>query len=361
MSPFVKSVLRQAFGAGTCVALPFSARDGAVRVFYGGARSGDLGGPLVKVRHLQSRFPEWRVGFSLLYQLSNAIYLPSFAFRAVKQRGIPLVLNQNGVFYRAWYPDGWERENARMAEVHGAATHVLYQSAFCRRAAERFLGPAGGTTEILYNAVPTDRFTPRAEVRPAWPVTALLTGKITPATAYRLTAALEGLAAARRGGLDIVLRVAGYVEPGVVVSARALADRLGIAAAVTWLGPYTHAQAPDIYRSADIYLMTKHNDPCPNVVLEAMASGLPVVYSDSGGVPELVGAEAGVALAVAESFEENVAPSPQAVAEGLARAMREREAMGAAARQRAVARFDLADWLERHGQLFARLVAEARA
>jgi len=42
-------------------------------------------------------------------------------------------------------------------------------------------------------------------------------------------------------------------------------------------------------RSCDVFLHLAENDPCPNVVLEALASGLPVLYRDSGGTPELVG------------------------------------------------------------------------
>ena len=48
-------------------------------------------------------------------------------------------------------------------------------------------------------------------------------------------------------------------------------------------------------RSCDAFLNLSENDPCPNVVIEALASGLPVVFRDSGGVPELVG-DCGVAL-----------------------------------------------------------------
>lgn len=48
-------------------------------------------------------------------------------------------------------------------------------------------------------------------------------------------------------------------------------------------------------RSCHIYLQLSQNEACPNVVLEAMASGLPVLYTDSGGTPELVG-EAGLPL-----------------------------------------------------------------
>lgn len=42
-------------------------------------------------------------------------------------------------------------------------------------------------------------------------------------------------------------------------------------------------------RTCDVFLHLARNDACPNVVLEALASGLPVLYRDSGGTPELVG------------------------------------------------------------------------
>ena len=58
---------------------------------------------------------------------------------------------------------------------------------------------------------------------------------------------------------------------------------------IRFLGAYNASKAPAIYQAADAYLMMKYNDPCPNTVLEALASGLPVLYSASGGVPELVG------------------------------------------------------------------------
>ncbi len=165
MQSAIKDILRAIYrvlnGATILAALPFRERDRDLRVFYGGARPGDFGGTLVKVRLLQARFPEHRVGFSILYMLSNAIYLPAFAVARVRAAGVPLVLNQNGVFYPGWYPTGWERENARMAGPHATADYVFYQSEFCRRCAEQFLGPRTGRSEILYNAVDTGHFAPR--------------------------------------------------------------------------------------------------------------------------------------------------------------------------------------------------------
>jgi glycosyltransferase involved in cell wall biosynthesis len=41
------------------------------------------------------------------------------------------------------------------------------------------------------------------------------------------------------------------------------------------------------YKDADIFLHAAQNDPCPNVVIEALSSGLPVIYHNSGGTTEL--------------------------------------------------------------------------
>ena len=154
------------------------------------------------------------------------------------------------------------------------------------------------------------------------------------------------------GGLDVQLDIAGIMSLDVAAAAHAQIGRLGLSEAVRIKGPYTGTQAPAIYQAADAYLMTKHNDPCPNAVLEALACGLPVLYSASGGVPEQVGDRAGIGLPVPETFEEDVTPDPDAMAEGMARVIQGRAGMAQSARERAVARFDLKDWLNRHDAVF---------
>jgi glycosyltransferase involved in cell wall biosynthesis len=52
---------------------------------------------------------------------------------------------------------------------------------------------------------------------------------------------------------------------------------------------------------SDIYITFSYRDSCPNVVVEAMAHGLPVVGIGSGGVPDIV-STAGVLLP-AKDFE----------------------------------------------------------
>jgi glycosyltransferase involved in cell wall biosynthesis len=50
----------------------------------------------------------------------------------------------------------------------------------------------------------------------------------------------------------------------------------------------SHALA-ELLRAHDVYLAASRDDPCSNALLEALASGLPAVFRDSGGHPELVG------------------------------------------------------------------------
>lgn len=178
--------------------------------------------------------------------------------------------------------------------------------------------------------------------------------------AYRLLSSIAGFSAARRGGLDIRLSIAGLIDPKTEGACRALADSLGVAGSVEFKGPYTGADAPEIYRSADAYLMTKHNDPCPNAVIEAMAAGLPVLYSASGGVPEQVGQEAGVALAVPETFDKDVFPEPDEIAKGMSLIIKNHAPMAAAARARAVEQFDLSRWFARHEAVFHSLLEKQR-
>lgn len=52
-------------------------------------------------------------------------------------------------------------------------------------------------------------------------------------------------------------------------------------------------------REHDVYITASQNDPCSNALIEALACGLPALYADSGGHPELVG-DAGFPFAGAD-------------------------------------------------------------
>lgn len=357
--PLIKKALREAWCGlmlGHALAsTPLSGGRGAPRVFYGGARSGNMGGPLVKVQRLKAYFPEHRWRYNLVYALSNAPYLPSPALDWLKARRIPMVLNQNGVFYPGWFAGDWKSYNLTMSKAYHRASYVFWQSEFCRRSANRFLGEREGDGEILFNAVDLQHFQPAPHGRDQ-PFTFLVTGKIGRHLSYRLESTIAGLAVARAAGLDARLRIAGWVEePSLVHKA---AEMHGVSENVILSGSYTQQDAPAVYQACDAYVMTKYLDPCPNTVLEAMACGLPVLYSASGGVPELVGSEAGVGLPVPEDWDRIHLPTAQEIGQGMLSIAQDGDAISRLARTRAVAHFDIAAWISRHRQIFDRLLEE---
>jgi glycosyltransferase involved in cell wall biosynthesis len=57
------------------------------------------------------------------------------------------------------------------------------------------------------------------------------------------------------------------------------------------LGPVANRDLPPIYGAADCFLMPSYEEGFPRVLLEAMASELPVVTTDAGGSSDVVGAD----------------------------------------------------------------------
>jgi teichuronic acid biosynthesis glycosyltransferase TuaC len=67
-----------------------------------------------------------------------------------------------------------------------------------------------------------------------------------------------------------------------------LAARLGVAGRVRFLGRIQHDQLPELYSAADVLVLASSREGWPNVLLEAMACGTPVVASRVSGIPEIV-------------------------------------------------------------------------
>ena len=59
-------------------------------------------------------------------------------------------------------------------------------------------------------------------------------------------------------------------------------------------GRQTSAQVAQWMAASDLFCLPSHSEGCPNVVIEAIASGRPVLGTDVGGIPELVDHESGI-------------------------------------------------------------------
>lgn len=78
-------------------------------------------------------------------------------------------------------------------------------------------------------------------------------------------------------------------------------ERLRLRDRVRLLGPVTGDRKVSLYRSAEYFICPSRREPFANVILEALASGLPVVATDVGGNRELVHSEVNGLLCQPES------------------------------------------------------------
>lgn len=103
----------------------------------------------------------------------------------------------------------------------------------------------------------------------------------------------------------------------------------------------------DLLRCLDVFVLPSLNEGISNTVLEAMASGLPVVATDVGGNPELVANDVtGVLVPVADA---------DALASALEQYSGDREMIathGAAARERAEREFSLERMVEKYLSIY---------
>jgi glycosyltransferase involved in cell wall biosynthesis len=314
-----------------------------------------IGGGAVKYSLLDTVFPHGGLEADVLYAVSSS-HFPYLLklIEAAQQVGMPFVWNQNGAYFPSAYGAKIAAQgNVQMARCLHAADVVLYQSEFARTASDYFLGVCCGRSEVLYNAVDTERFVPKNNK---------LDGELILLTAgshndaYRLPLAIETLARVRRSWPASRLIVAGRASAVRMREVNSLVCEKHLDDVVEFVGGYSQQEAAMLFGRSHILLHTQYNDVCPSVVLEAMACGLPVVCSKSGGTPELVGEEAGVCVPAVLDWETPRPPSADALAEGVLIVAQAWLDFREAARRRAVMMFDLRQWLSRHEKIFNELM-----
>jgi glycogen(starch) synthase len=136
--------------------------------------------------------------------------------------------------------------------------------------------------EVIPNGIDTDRFYP-ADSHPEGKIRILYVGRLEPFKGIEtLLSALARIASTERIQLQLVGD--GSLRADLE---RKVAD-LGLSEAVTFQGWVDREAVPKCYRRADLFVMPSLVEGMPNGVLEAMASGLPVIASRVPGTEEIV-------------------------------------------------------------------------
>lgn len=133
--------------------------------------------------------------------------------------------------------------------------------------------------------------------------------------------------------------------------------RSGLEGVVQFLKPV--ADLDPVYAAADVFLMSSRLDPQPNVAIDALTRGLPVVcFAGASGTAEVLQADAGTAPLVAPHLD---AEGAAEVIAGLARDPARHRAMRDAVRDLAGRVYDMAAYVDRVDGLGRAAAAAVRA
>ncbi len=156
-------------------------------------------------------------------------------------------------------------------------------------AAEHLPAALGRTVEHVPKGVDVETFRPdgpnrRDALGLDGKRVALVVSRLVPIKNVALAVDAMGIVARER--TDVRLVVVGDGPLRGALEARVAA--LGLTEHVTFAGRVPYEDVPPWYRSADVFVLPSEFDNSPNVALEAMASGLPVVATDVGGLRQYV-------------------------------------------------------------------------
>jgi len=236
-----------------------------------------------------------RSGADVLYVHSPELALP-FVFGRTR---LPLVFHQHGstnpVLFTAYpwgrfFPFRWFFD-LTLRIVFKRADWIVAVDKECAEQARRH--GAGDRVTVLMNAVDANYFFPdkvrRDQKRRELGLgegerLVLMSGRLE--EVKRIDRAIRAVSLLASAGCSCKLMIIG--EGTERRALEELAKQVGLSERVLFLGRRLHRELPDLYNAADALLLTSEREGAPMVVLEALASGTPVVATAVGGVPDLI-------------------------------------------------------------------------
>jgi glycosyltransferase involved in cell wall biosynthesis len=229
------------------------------------------------------------------------------------------------------------------------ADHVICNSLALKQELSRHYRVPPGRLTVIHNGVDLNYFKPPRQAPPAHPPRILTVARLVPDKDHGTLIRAFRLAAAEHPGAELWLVGDGHREQAL--------RQLAAAALPPGQVRFFPGQADlrPFFAQATLFALSSIHEACPNVVLEAMAAGLPVVATRVGGLPELVvPGETGWLVPPGD-------PAALAAAlRGLLADPGTREAFGRAGHRRAARCFPLAAMVRSHEAVLEKLLQGQR-
>jgi len=229
------------------------------------------------------------------------------------------------------------------------AHHLICNSAALQRVLTRRCGVPETRVTTILNGVDTDYFRPASEAPHLYPAVVLCVARMAPDKDHDTLIRAFASVAPAFPQAQLWLVGEGSLLPWV----RQLAEKTLPPGSFRFIPP--QADLRPLFRQAGLLVLSSRTEAMPNVVLEAMAAGLPVAATAVGGVPEMVTPTRTGWLAPPGD-----APALAAVISRLLENPEKCRAWGRAGRERALKDFSLKTMTGRYEAVLDRLMAQAR-
>jgi glycosyltransferase involved in cell wall biosynthesis len=228
------------------------------------------------------------------------------------------------------------------------AHHIICNSGALKRVLTRRGGVPEARVTVIPNGVDTDYFRPLPGTPQPYPAVVLSVVRMVPDKDPETLVRAFALTAPAFPRAQLWLVGEGPLLPGV----RRLAEATLAPGSFRFIPP--QADLRPLFRQAGLLALSSRTEALPNVVLEAMAAGLPVAATAVGGVPELVAPARTGWLA-----DPGDAPGLAAVMSRLLADPEQCRAFGRAGRERALRDFSLQTMTRHYEDVLDRLLAGA--
>jgi len=206
----------------------------------------------------------------------------------------PRVLRLDGIYFNLAQP--WKTMNENIERTYRNSSGIVFQSNFCKRLIEKYFGQHdngvvihnGASIENIDSATPmvNERYENIWCCASSWRPHKRLSENV-------------GYFLEHKGDNDLLI-VAGEVaeeerirEPSVV-----------------YFGHLNQMQLYSLYKSAKYFIHLAWLDHCPNVVVDARASGCHIICSSSGGTSEIAGTNSTIIMEDEWDFEPTLLYEP---------------------------------------------------
>lgn len=323
---------------------------------YFGVNIFKTGGPYIRIRRLTKIF-----GNNILNP--NIIYAQSYwtsnelkdAVNFSENHGIPIIFNQNGWFYNAWYGYKWKERNKQLINTHKKSKLVIFQSKFCKDTSLELNSFLSNRNKVIHNCVPDLSSSNRKNKKNYF----LISGVFDQNSEHIIKPALQAFKILANNhdckAKNIKLILSGYFTESAKNSKwykkmnKSIHELLS-KDIMEIRGKYSNKNFAEKFRDINFALHLKYKDPCPNAVLERMNLGIAHIYSNSGGTPELIG-NAGLAINVRDTWNAQVAVDYKVLSKKILEAIRKKNILQKNVKKK-IKQFNYKNYIKLHKNIF---------